>query len=144
MNNYYEEIKHNGMILAIIVRSGYFSDNAYTFFTKDDDTLQLAYIHHPAGKNVESHIHNDIRREVYRTKEVVFIKSGRLKTDFYSENREYICSCVLEKGDVVLLSQGGHGFEVLEEVEMIVTKQGPYVGEEDKMRFPSFTELRSK
>ena len=135
MNDFYEEIKSNDTVLAIIVRSGYSSDSAFTFFTNDNDTLQLAYIHHPAGKSVESHIHNDIKREVYRTKEIVFIKSGKLKTDFYGEDREYICSRVLEKGDVVLLSQGGHGFEVVEEVEMIVTKQGPYVGEEDKTRF---------
>ena len=144
MNDFYEEIKSNDTVLAIIVRSSFFSDNTYTFFTKDDDTLQLAYIHHPAGKNVESHIHNDIKREVYRTKEVVFIKSGRLKTDFYNERREFVSSCVLEKGDIVLLSQGGHGFEVLEEVEMIVAKQGPYIGEEDKTKFPPCKELSSK
>jgi len=140
MNSFYEEVKYNDTILAIIVRSGYSTDNTYTFFTNDNNTLQLAYIHHPVGKSVESHIHNDIRREVYRTKEVVFIKSGKLKTDFYNENKEFVCSRTLEKGDVVLLSQGGHGFEVLEEVEMIVTKQGPYVGEEDKTRFPPYKE----
>jgi len=135
MNTFYEEIKYNDTILAIIVRSGYSSDNAYTFFTNNNDTLQLAYIHHPTGKSVDSHIHNDIKREVYRTKEVVFVKSGILKTDFYNEDMEHICSRILEKGDVVLLSQGGHGFEVVEEVEMIVAKQGPYAGEEDKTRF---------
>lgn len=37
--------------------------------------------------------------------------------------------------DAILLIQGGHGFEVLEEVERIEVKQGPYVGEEDKTRF---------
>ena len=138
MNTLYEEIKYNDTILAIIVRSGFSSDNAYTFFTNDNDTLQLAYIHHPAGKSVESHVHNDTKREVYRTKEVVFIKNGKLRTDFYGENREFVCSRILEKGDVVLLSWGGHGFYVLEEVEMIVAKQGPYVGEEDKTRFPHY------
>ena len=36
---------------------------------------------------------------------------------------------------VILLIAGGHGFEVLEDVEMIEVKQGPYVGEGDKTRF---------
>jgi hypothetical protein len=36
---------------------------------------------------------------------------------------------------VILLIQGGHGFEVIEEVEMIEVKQGPYVGDQDKTRF---------
>ena len=30
---------------------------------------------------------------------------------------------------------GGHGFQALEEVEMIEVKQGPYAGDEDKKRF---------
>jgi hypothetical protein len=121
--------------VAIIVHSGFSSDGVYTFFTQDSETMQLAYIHHPSGKSIEAHIHNDIKREVYRTKEVVFIKNGKLKTNFYDERKEFICSRVLGKGDIILLSQGGHGFEILEEVEMIVAKQGPYIGEEDKTRF---------
>ena len=42
---------------------------------------------------------------------------------------------MLEAGDVVLLIEGGHGFEVMEDVEMIEVKQGPYAGEQDKTRF---------
>ena len=38
-------------------------------------------------------------------------------------------------GDVILLIEGGHGFEVLEEIEMVEVKQGPYAGERDKERF---------
>jgi mannose-6-phosphate isomerase-like protein (cupin superfamily) len=34
-----------------------------------------------------------------------------------------------------LLVKGGHGFEVLEELEMIEVKQGPYAGDQDKTRF---------
>jgi hypothetical protein len=33
---------------------------------------------------------------------------------------------------VILLATGGHGFEVLEEIEMIEVKQGPYAGDQDK------------
>ena len=34
-----------------------------------------------------------------------------------------------------MLCSGGHGFDVLEEVEMVEIKQGPYLGENDKTRF---------
>jgi mannose-6-phosphate isomerase-like protein (cupin superfamily) len=136
MDPSFEEIIHNNMVLAKIVRE-HFSRDGYAFFTHDDDTQQLAYMHHPAGKIIGSHIHNDIKREVYRTKEVVFIKTGKLRINFYSECKEFVCSRILEKGDVVLLSQGGHGFEMLEETEMFVVKQGPYTGESDKTRFTS-------
>ena len=36
---------------------------------------------------------------------------------------------------MILLCAGGHGFDILEETEMIEIKQGPYVGESDKTRF---------
>ena len=54
---------------------------------------------------------------------------------FYDEDKNYIESTILEAGDVILLAYGGHGFEMLEESEMIEVKQGPYVGEMDKTRF---------
>ena len=44
-------------------------------------------------------------------------------------------SYVLEQGDVILLASGGHGFQVLEDLEMYEIKQGPYAGENDKTRF---------
>jgi hypothetical protein len=54
--------------------------------------------------------------------------------DFYSEAGVYLESRELEPGDVILLIRGGHGFEVLEEIEMVEVKQGPYVGDADKTR----------
>ncbi|MCZ2140280.1 MAG: hypothetical protein LC096_02690, partial [Bacteroidia bacterium] len=47
----------------------------------------------------------------------------------------YIKSTILHTGDVILLSDGGHGFKMLEESEIIEVKQGPYCGEQDKVRF---------
>jgi len=66
---------------------------------------------------------------------VLWIKKGKLRVDFYSESQKYLESRMLEAGDVILLAQGGHGFEVIEAVEMFEVKQGPYAGEEDKTRF---------
>ena len=51
---------------------------------------------------------------------------------FYDDNKTYLKSHILEKGDVILLIEGGHGFEVIEEVEMVEVKQGPYAGDDDK------------
>ena len=41
----------------------------------------------------------------------------------------------LHEGDLVLLSEGGHGIEVIEEARIIEVKQGPFVGGKDKTRF---------
>ncbi|MCX6327803.1 MAG: hypothetical protein NT144_14345, partial [Bacteroidia bacterium] len=47
----------------------------------------------------------------------------------------YLESRLLIQGDVILLAAGGHGFEMIEPSEIIEIKQGPYVGERDKVRF---------
>lgn len=121
-------------ILAIIVKANY-NKQGISFVTPDDFSQQLAYMHHPAGHVIMPHIHNEVKREVLYTKEVLVIKKGKLRCDFYTDNKEYLESIVLEDGDVILLASGGHGFECLEETEMYEIKQGPYAGENDKTRF---------
>jgi mannose-6-phosphate isomerase-like protein (cupin superfamily) len=128
------EIRHQGELFAIII-SARFREPGIHFFTPNDLSQQLAYMRHPAGKVIEPHVHNPAPREVIYTQEVLLIKEGRLRVDFYGDDRQYLESYVLNRGDVILLIKGGHGFEVLEEVEMIEVKQGPFVGEQDKTRF---------
>ena len=97
-------------------------------------------MHHPTGKIIDAHIHNLVHRNVVMTQEVLFIKKGILRVDFYDEYEDYLESRNLHAGDIILLVSGGHGFRVLEEVEMIEVKQGPYAGENDKKRFEKISE----
>ena len=129
-----QKIKYKSNLLAIIV-SKRFNKSGVHFFTDDDMSQQLAFMKHPAGKSINPHIHNPVLREVYYTQEVLFIKKGKLRVDFYTDKQDYLESRVLESGDVILLIQGAHGFEVLEELEMFEVKQGPYAGDSDKTRF---------
>jgi mannose-6-phosphate isomerase-like protein (cupin superfamily) len=129
-----EQVISGERLLAIIVRSS-FSEPGVNFFTPDNLSQQLAFIKHPPGRLIEPHIHNPVQREVLHTQEVLLIKKGLLRVDFYDNSRNYLESRVLAAGDVILLAEGGHGFEVLEELEMIEVKQGPYAGDSDKTRF---------
>lgn len=133
-----EEIKIINEIIAIIIRRD-FSKQGIHFFTADEFSQQLAYMHHPKGKIIEPHVHNAVSREVQYTLEVLFLKKGKLRVDFYDKNRTYLESRILEGGDVILLATGGHGFEVLEDIEMFEVKQGPYAGGLDKTRFEGIT-----
>lgn len=123
-----------GQTLALIVTSQY-SGEGISFFTPDDYSQQMAYMHHPKGHIILPHVHNMVRREVFYTNEVLFIRKGKIRCDFYTKEKEYVSSYVLQAGDVILLVSGGHGFECLEETEMFEVKQGPYAGEGDKTRF---------
>lgn len=129
-----EYISYNNKILSIIIRAN-FKKDGIEFFTPPEFSQQLAYMKRPKGYVIQPHVHNQFQREVFYTKEVLFIKSGRVRVDFYDEDAQYIKSIILESGDVILLAFGGHGFEMLEETEIIEVKQGPYAGEMDKKKF---------
>lgn len=129
-----EQISDRGRLLSIIIRSNYKSDGI-EFFTPEDFSQQLAYMKRPAKYVISPHIHNAVKREVQFTNEVLFIKSGKVRIDFYDDKQMYIESKILSQGDVILLAFGGHGFVMLEESEIIEVKQGPYVGDADKTRF---------
>ena len=121
-------------VLAIIVRRD-FNNPGINFFTPNDYSQQLAFMSHPTGKEIQPHIHKKVQREVHFTQETLFIRKGRLQVNFYSDDQVFLESRILEAGDVILLIKGGHGFKVLEDLEMFEVKQGPYAGDEDKIKF---------
>jgi len=131
----------NDNLLAIIIYSSY-SKNGIEFFTDDQSSQQLGYMNRPKDYVIPPHRHNIVERDVHLTQEVLLIKSGKVRVDFYDNNQEYYKSYILEKGDVILLSDGGHGFKMLEASEIIEIKQGPYCGERDKVRFEPIEEAQ--
>jgi mannose-6-phosphate isomerase-like protein (cupin superfamily) len=137
--NMIERVQFGGAELAIIIRRE-FSGEGIRFFTNDNDSQQLGYMNRPAGHVIEPHRHNIVTRNVHLTQEVLFIKSGRVRVDFYDNSQQYIQSTLLETGDVILLADGGHGFKMLEPSEIIEVKQGPYCGDRDKVRFEPVAE----
>jgi len=135
------EYVYNGdELLAIIIRT-HFSTKGVRFFTPDNFSQQLAFMSHSAGKVIDPHIHNPVLREVKYTQEVLIIRSGRLQVDFYDDAHSYLESRILDGGDVILLASGGHGFKVLEDIEMIEVKQGPFAGDQDKTRFSGISQV---
>jgi len=138
-----ELISDEGSLIAIILRNN-FKEPGVHFFTSGEFSQQLGYMNYPTGKTIEAHVHNSVSRHVRLTNEVLFIRKGRLRVDFYSDERRYLKSSVLEAGDTILLVAGGHGFEVLEAIEMIEVKQGPYVGDADKTRFVGITATQAR
>ena len=129
-----ERIVVDGELFAIILPMTY-DAAGIRFFTSDEYSQQLASMSYGAGKVIPAHTHNPVLRQVSYTQEALFIRKGRVRVDFFSHSREYRTSRILGPGDVILLISGGHGFEVLEDLNMVEVKQGPYAGEKDKTRF---------
>ena len=133
MNNF-EQIENNGKILGCIIRAE-FGQDGIAFFTPDSFSQQLGYMNRPADYVILPHVHNLVERKVELTQEVLIVRRGIVRVDFYDDDKHYLESRIIRKGDVCLLAHGGHGFKVLEQAEMVEVKQGPYCGEMDKVRF---------
>lgn len=133
-NNMIETIQDGDALLALIIYKQNLGQGVH-FFTPPDLCQQLACMNHPAGTVIGAHKHNSVPRSVQYTQEVLIIKKGQLRVDFYDDEMKYLQSKILSAGDMILLVSGGHGFNVIEDLEMIEVKQGPHLGEGDKTRF---------
>ena len=80
-------IKFQDKLLSIIIRSNYKSQGI-EFFTPDDFPQQLGYMNRKKGHVIIPHLHNSVKREVSYTKEVLFIKSGKVRIDFYDDKTQ--------------------------------------------------------
>lgn len=134
-----EKVEFNQILLGLIIRVS-FKKDGIEFFTDNSSSQQLGYMNRPQDYIIPPHRHNLVPREVNLTQEVLFIKSGRVRVDFYDDAQQYFKSVVISAGDIILLANGGHGFKMLEQSEIIEVKQGPYCGEMDKVRFEPIDE----
>ena len=129
-------VKDNEETLGIIIKSNFTrSQFDIEFFTDDSSTQQLGYMKRHKGHEIIPHRHIIYDRIVSTTSEVLIIKSGIVRVDFYNDNERYLKSYILEPNDIVLLQSGGHGFEIIEDAEIFEIKQGPFSSEHDKIRF---------
>lgn len=129
-----ETYTDGALVLAIVIRSN-FTASGIKFFTPNDYSQQLAFMKREAGYEIEPHVHMKVERSVRLTQEVLLVRKGRMKVDLYSRDQVFIQSLEVASGDVILLADGGHGFTMIDETEIIEIKQGPYSGDQDKKRF---------
>ena len=124
-----------GEVLLAIVISVAQRPRGISFVTDDESAHQIGVLNWPEGHLIDAHIHNPLTRTIDSTQEVLFIRSGRVRMDLYDMEKNYQCSRELVSGDTVFLVAGGHGFEILEDADIVEVKQGPYLGEGEKTRF---------
>ena len=127
-----EKINYKNKVLALIIR-GEKIEEGLQFFTPDDYSLQVGQHKYPVGKKIQPHIHCPVKVERCESlQEVLYIQKGKVAVHFYNESGQKLDSKTLNSGDILLLREGGHGFEFLEETHMLEIKQGPYNPESRK------------
>ncbi|MFC1667216.1 hypothetical protein ACFL0P_05080 [Candidatus Omnitrophota bacterium] len=131
-----KEVMHNGELLAVIIKGDCMPVKT-EFITPDTFKQQVGFIVYNKDENIKPHIHHEMSRSLKGTSEVLILKKGHVRVDFYSQKKEYTESYELFPGDILILVSGGHGFYFYEHSVFLEIKQGPYIGPQEKERFPS-------
>jgi mannose-6-phosphate isomerase-like protein (cupin superfamily) len=104
------------------------------FFTPNNLNLQLGLMSHNKNYIIKPHSHINTKKIIKHMSEILIIFSGKLKVFFYNKKHIRKKNVILKKKDIILLIKGAHGFKVLENLEMLEIKQGPFTGDKDKVR----------
>ena len=139
-----ENIIHKKKLYALIVRKKFRKKKGVNFFTSKEATQQFGYMKHKKNHLIMPHQHNKRLTKILITTEVIILLKGILRVDFYNKKTEYLFSKKIYDGDLIMLTNGGHGFKVLTDVEMIEVKQGPYSLSSDKIKFNKIDEKKIK
>ena len=139
-----EKIYNQKKLYALIVRRNYQKKKGVNFFTDKESTQQFGYMNHKKNHIILPHRHNKRQSKILLTTEVLILLKGILRVDFYTDKEKYLFSKKLYANDLILLSDGGHGFKVLKDVKMIEVKQGPYSLSMDKVKFEKIKEKKIK
>ncbi len=127
-----ECISKDNKVLAMVIREKPPSQGV-RFFTPDDYSLQVGKHFHRGGTVIKPHCHFPVKvTKNASLNEVLYIEKGKVKVNFYTKDGGKIDSVILNSGDLILLMEGGHGFEFLEETKMIEIKEGPFIAESKK------------
>jgi hypothetical protein len=123
-------------IIAIIYRDEDWQ-KGLNFITPDNLFIQVGSWWYDKGTNLDAHKHIKNKREAEITQEMVYVKDGSMRVDLYSDDKSFIKSFNLYKGDLSVLVSGGHGYEILENnTQIIESKNGPFINvDKDKKKF---------
>ena len=132
-----EKVIHKKKLFALIVRGKFRKKTGINFFTENNATQQFGYMKHKKDYVIKPHKHNQRLTKILMTTEIII-----LRVDFYNNKKMYLFSKKILGKDIVMLLNGGHGFKVLKDVEMLEVKQGPYKLSRDKVKFDNVDEKK--
>lgn len=128
-------IKDNDLRLAVFIAKDDMQ-KGLNFYSENNDFVQVGIWGYDKSKNLPPHIHNkEVKREIDRTQEVICVIKGMVKASIFSESEKLIEEVTLRAGDVLILLNGGHGYEILtDETFVLEVKNGPYMGSDKDRR----------
>lgn len=104
------------------------------FFSPDQSSFQFGLLAHDAGFVEEPHSHLRLERAINDLQQMFVVQFGVIAVDFFADSGEKFHEVILRAGDAILLVDGAHSIRILEKMQCISVKQGPFLGmDKDKV-----------
>jgi hypothetical protein len=124
-----ETIEHNGTRYAEIIWASVKVEKT-TFFSPPESSFQFGLLAHEAGFFEPPHYHHPFKREVSDLQQMFVVQKGVVAVQLYDDSGEMFSEVVLQQGDAIVLIHGVHSLRVIEDMQCISVKQGPFLGTE--------------
>ncbi len=107
------------------------------FFSPAKSSFQFGLLAHKKGFEEPAHYHRPFKRTIKDLQQMFVVQKGKVRVDLFSDSKKLIKKVILKKGDAIVLIHGIHSIKVLEDMQCISIKQGPFLG-------PSFDKVMVK
>jgi hypothetical protein len=125
-----ETIEHDGIRYAEVIRAN--AEVPLTqFFSPPASSFQFGLLAHEAGFVEAPHYHKPLERTINDLQQMFIVQRGVVAVDFFDEHGNHFREVVLRPGDGIVLVHGIHSVRVLEDMQCISVKQGPFLGDEN-------------
>jgi hypothetical protein len=128
-----EMIDYNGTKYAEVIWADTRVEHT-TFFSPPESSFQFGLLAHEAGFVEPPHYHHAITRPINDLQQMFVVQRGVVAVQLYSDDGKLLREVVLHAGDAIVLIHGVHAIRVIEDMQCISVKQGPFLGtEKDKV-----------
>jgi len=128
-----ETIEFNGLRYAEIIWADTTVDHT-TFFSPPESSFQFGLLAHKSGFVEPPHIHHPITRTISDLQQMFVVQKGVVAVQLYSDDGALLKEVILKAGDAIVLIHGAHAIRIIEDMQCISVKQGPFLGtEKDKI-----------
>ncbi len=122
-----ETIEHNGKRYAEIIWADAHVDKT-TFFSPPESSFQFGLLAHEAGFFEPPHYHRQFTREINDLQQMFIVQHGVVAVQLYTDESILFREVTLKAGDAIVLIHGVHSLRVIEDMQCISVKQGPFLG----------------
>jgi hypothetical protein len=124
----YEKIERDGTLYAEVIWAGTSVEKS-RFFSGEKSSFQFGLLAHEAGFVELAHYHHPIKREISDLQQMFVVQKGVVAVEFYTPEGDKFHEVILKVGDAINLVHGVHAVRVIEDMQCVSVKQGPFFGD---------------